>query len=167
MRKLQKHYYNTACAGNRNQQNSWSPNASDTEKQIAFEMPIMGGGRQQASFRNVKSMKLLGCMVDATGTPQSLIHNRLASAQRAFWAKPRIWRGRSKRVDKLAAWVRHIRPIAIHGLRSLHVSRQFLHTICKWGVDMLREMMKLRRRCWKTKAGETNLESNKRFYKKN
>ena len=143
-----------------------TPNVPEVEKDIKMDMPIKGGGVQEVTFKTVDCMQILGSMVDSMGTPRSLLQNRLAAAQRAYWTKIRLWRGRSQRKDKLLAWTRFIHPIALHGLRTIHIGRQLLHTIRTWEMNMLRNMMKFRRRVYKSVAGEVTVENQKLFNKR-
>ena len=69
-----------------------TPNVSEAEKDIKMDMPQKDGTVQEVTFKPVDCMRILGSMVDSMGTPQSLLQNRFAAAQRAYWTKIRLWR---------------------------------------------------------------------------
>ena len=64
---------------------------------------------------------------------------------------------------KLDAWIRFIHPIVLHGVRTLHLSRQILHTMRKWEFGLLRQVMKYRGRVCKLNEGTIQLEEAGRF----
>ena len=61
------------------------------------------------------------------------------------------------------AWARHIHPVALHSLRSVHVSKDILLTIQKWELRFIRKMLKYRRGAWLNEAGEKVVETCEAF----
>ena len=112
-------------------------------------------------------MEILGFSVDPVGSSYMLLYQRLAAAEKVcFGGKIKLFRGKAKRMDKLAAWIRYVHPTVINRLRSLHVNRQILHVMRIREFRHLRIMMKCKRRAWKYDQGETYLGSSPHDYKK-
>ena len=111
-----------------------------------------------------KKMTMLGSTITWNGSPWEALHGRLKLAQALFWAKSKLWRGPASRSQKIAAWIRYIHPIILHGARIFHINRQMLLYVRRWEMNMLKKALKVRRR-FTTTDYETQLEPN-RFYNK-
>ena len=126
-----------------------SPTEPRDDRHLLMESPTMDGAREEATFKFVDALMILGCAIDGVGSPETMLQHRLAAAERAYRSKLKIWSTKTTRAVKLEAWIRFIHPIVLHGIRTLHLSRQILHTMRKWEFGLLRQIMKYRRRVCK------------------
>ena len=63
-----------------------------------FEAPMVECGTKTMEFEFQEMLTVLGCALDATGSPEAMLKHSLASAERAFWAKYRLWKSRAPRL---------------------------------------------------------------------
>ena len=127
---------------------------------------MVGGGSTKLTFRFLDSISVLGNQIDDVGSADTQLQNRLASADRAVWLKMKTWKSKADRDEKLAAWIRYVHPIVLHGLRSVHVNRITVQTIKTWENKWLRKILGYRRRVWKNEAGETVLEKMDHYHRR-
>ena len=68
-----------------------SPTVPPQDRSLTMELPTMHGTREIAEFKVGEQMAILGCMVDNTGSTETILVDRLASAERAYWSKLKVW----------------------------------------------------------------------------
>lgn len=71
-------------------------------------------------------LKILGPDIRWDGCPWATLQGRLNIAQGVFWSKIHLWKGTAARNRKLAAWVRFIHPLVLHGSRVFRLSQSVL-----------------------------------------
>ena len=76
---------------------------SDKDKQISVCIPTRKNTQEKVCVNVVEELSILGCMVDGTGSAWIQLYHRLAVAEKAYWTKAQLCRGRSKRIDKAKA----------------------------------------------------------------